>query len=28
VIEGRLLGGSNSDGSVTINASTVTLPIA
>jgi hypothetical protein len=28
VIVGRLLGGSNSDGSVTINASTVTVPVA
>ena len=28
VVEGRLLGGSNSDGSVTINASTVTVPAA
>jgi hypothetical protein len=28
IIEGRLLGGSNTDGSVTINSSTVTLPIA
>jgi hypothetical protein len=28
VVEGRLLGGSNSDGSVTINASTVTVPVA
>jgi hypothetical protein len=26
VVEGRLLGGSNSDGSVTINASTITVP--
>jgi hypothetical protein len=28
VVEGRLLGGSNTNGSVTINASTVTLPLA
>jgi hypothetical protein len=28
VVEGRLLGGSNSDGSVTINGSTVTVPTA
>ena len=28
VVEGRLLGGSSSDGSVTINASTVTVPAA
>ncbi|HEX8340413.1 MAG TPA: Ig-like domain-containing protein [Tepidisphaeraceae bacterium] len=28
VVEGRLLGGSTSDGSVTINASTVTVPTA
>ncbi|MDB5323140.1 MAG: antifreeze protein [Phycisphaerales bacterium] len=28
VVEGRLLGGSNSSGSVTINASTVTVPAA
>jgi hypothetical protein len=28
VVEGRLLGGSNSDGSVTINASTITVPVA
>jgi len=28
VVEGRLLGGSNSDGSVTINGSTVTVPAA
>ncbi|MBC7785718.1 MAG: DUF3494 domain-containing protein [Burkholderiales bacterium] len=27
-VEGRLLGGSNSDGAVTVNASTVTLPVA
>lgn len=27
VVEGRLLAGSNSDGSVTINASTVTVPV-
>jgi methionine-rich copper-binding protein CopC len=27
-VEGRLLGGSNSDGSVTVNASTVTVPTA
>lgn len=27
VIEGRLLGGSNTDGSVTLNATTVTLPL-
>ena len=28
VVEGRLLGGSNSDGSVTINGSTITVPTA
>ena len=28
VVEGRLLGGSSSDGSVTVNASTVTVPAA
>jgi hypothetical protein len=28
VVEGRLLGGSNSDGSVTVDASTVTVPTA
>ncbi len=27
-VEGRLLGGSNSDGSVTVNASTITVPAA
>jgi hypothetical protein len=28
IVDGRLLGGSNSDGSVTVNASTVTVPAA